>query len=108
MTPQLISLLCVLTFLTGWFICAVVTPPRATSSVAGSAPYPDRPQVIVNVPADYRPLDPLTAEGKPALVGEQALLWYSVFAKAMDVEGDTFWAKAAADEAVRTVYRRST
>ncbi len=41
------------------------------------------PQVVVNVPSDYKPLEPIMVDGKPALVGPRALLWYSAYSKAL-------------------------
>ncbi len=75
---------------------------------------PERPQVIVNVPADYKPLEPLMVDGKPALVGPRALLFISAYDRAVAaISGNGTYSLSTADEtcayetakqAVRTVY----
>lgn len=40
-------------------------------------------RVVINVPADFKPLEPLMLDGKPALVGPRALLWYTAYSAAV-------------------------
>lgn len=76
----------------------VVTPPLSN------------PQVVVNVPQDYKPLE--TLDGKEVVVGEKALLWWTVYKHTLFcIDGeicqdDIDKAIEAADGAVDKVYGR--
>lgn len=69
---------------------------------------PQAPQVVVNVPKDYKPLE--TLEGsQTTLVGERALLWWTVYRQTLysidDVDTyDVTKAVWAANQAVEKVY----
>jgi hypothetical protein len=53
-------------------------------------PAPPEPRVQVIVPQDYKPLEPIMVDGKPALVGPRALLFYSAYqAAAKAMAGDS-------------------
>lgn len=71
------------------------------------APTPSNPQVVVNVPKDYKPLE--TLDGKEVVVGEKALLWWTVYKHTLlcidDIDCyDITKAVWAADNAVDKVY----
>ena len=68
---------------------------------------PWAPSIIVNLPQDYKPLE--TLEGKEVVVGERALLWWTVYKATLYSidEVDVFAihnAVNAADRAVDKVY----
>ncbi len=52
-------------------------------SLDSAEPTPTCPQVVVNVPADYRPIEPLVVDGQPALVGSRALLFITIYKTAL-------------------------
>ena len=62
-------------FISRFWDRAIASSPDSTSS-------PDRPPVVVNVPADYKPLQ--TLDGKEVVVGEKAVLYWTVLRAAMD------------------------
>lgn len=72
------------------------------------APTPSNPQVVVNVPKDYKPLE--TLDGKEVVVGEKALLWWTVYKHTLFCldgeigQSDIDIAIEAADGAVDKVY----
>lgn len=70
---------------------------------ASGTPTPSEPRVIAIVPADYKPLEPFMVDGKPALMGPRALLYWSVYCKAMD-DMDVDDPRAHAHDALRSVY----
>jgi len=80
---------------------------RLSSSQAAN-PALSNPQVVVNVPQDYKPLE--TLDGKEVVVGEKALLWWTVYKHTLfcldgeigQLDIDT--AIEAADGAVDKVY----
>lgn len=75
---------------------------------------PAAPLVTVVVPTDYKPLDPLMVDGKLALVGPRALLFWTVYHAAIKAfSGNGTWtldtdqeyeACETAKAAVRSVY----
>lgn len=105
------ALLIVLTFIVGmwggWQL-------RGTHSTLTPAVPDTSPRVTVVVPADYRALEPLTVDGKPALVGPRALLWYAAYSKAVEgftcdgvtmlTRGEEYEAQQTAKAAVQQVY----
>lgn len=75
-----------------------------TATSLGAAPV--KPSVVVNVPADYRPLPSLSTDAK-VISGEKAVLWYSVYCKTMETDyEDSNDAIRAANEAVSKVFPR--
>lgn len=81
---------------------------RLSSSQAAN-PALSNPQVVVNVPQDYKPLE--TLDGKEVVVGEKALLWWTVYKHTLlCIDGgiyheDVDKAIETADDAVDKVYR---
>ncbi len=77
-------------------------------------PAAPEPRVTVVVPADYKALEPIMLDGKPAIVGPRALLWYAAYAKAIAAfscdgsyavsEDDEYNACKTAEAAVQHVY----
>lgn len=65
-----------------------------------------RPTVIVNMPADARPLSSLTQPGDKVIGPERAVLWWSVYSKAIESPSSLTREQAAnyADRAVAAVY----
>lgn len=94
-------------FAIGWWCHNQLISP---GPVEASTPS-DAPQVVVNVPTDYKPLP--TLDGKEVIVGERALLYHAVFVKALAELGrspssepadDVRNASEAASDAVNKVY----
>lgn len=64
---------------------------------------PKRPTIIVNMPADAKPLSVLETHGQ--VVGpDRAVLWYSAFISACDRGSYPSIAANIADQAVQSVY----
>lgn len=76
---------------------------RAVESTLSTSSASTGPQVVVNVPADYKPLQ--TLDGKEVVVGERAILWYTVWRAAFDhPDASMTQCREAADAAVDKVY----
>ena len=81
---------------------------RETNAPQAVNPEPSNPQVVVNVPKDYKPLE--TLDGKEVVVGEKALLWWTVYKHTLFCldgeigQSDIDVAIEAADGAVDKVY----
>ena len=67
------------------------------------SPFPSEsaPRVIVNIPPDFKPIQPLP--GDTSLDGQKALLWYSVFKEALDQMHDGEWATSSQVDRAREV-----
>lgn len=108
MTDLIISfVLILLAFFAGrvWEQCKAHPSEPMTETSSGN------PQIVVNVPADYKPLQ--TLDGKVVVVEEKAVLWYSCFRAALDAQNtaicpsDIEACREAADAAVNKVYGRN-
>lgn len=72
------ALLVLAGFLFGMFIgwrCDKSAPPISA---------PPSPRVVVNVPADFKVMEPIMVDGKPAVIGPRALLFYTVYTAAIN------------------------
>jgi len=102
----------------GLILWAILRPRAPKTPIehlpGGSPPWPEAPipptppQVVVNVPKDYKPLETL-AGSQTTLVGEKALLWWTVYRHTLlaidEVDAyDITKAVWAADQAVDKVY----
>ncbi len=89
----------------------LVSDETTDSTGPGSNPHP---RIVINVPADYRPIEPLMVDGKPALVGPRALLFVTLYKAALAAfskegsytvsEDEEVAAYEAAKMGVKTVY----
>lgn len=59
------------------------------------------PRVVVNLPADAKILPQM--DGDKVIAGERAILWHSVYCKAID-DGSVAFAVDDANQAVETVF----
>ncbi len=62
------------------------------------------PQVIVNMPADAKPLSQLTQPGAQVIGSDRAVLWYTVFVASCDHGSSPERAIWNADAAVQSAY----
>ncbi len=90
----------------GWELRGQYISETSVTNIAN-----DSSRVTVVVPADYKPLEPLVgSDGKPALVGPRAFLWWTIFNYTLDMKGtpstgyDVDSAIDAANAAVEQVY----
>lgn len=71
----------------------LVKPNDADEPLWKTITQESRPQVVVNIPPDFKPIQPLP--GDTSLDGQKALLWYSVFKEALDQMHDGEWATSS-------------
>lgn len=98
MEPLLVGL-----FLAIAFVLGILVGWHARKDFSITSPSDSSPRVVVNVPADYKALESLMVDGKPALVGPRALLYWTIW-KAANDDGDFQSPGACASKAVRDVY----
>lgn len=73
---------------------APTVPPAAAASLG--------PTIVVNVPADWKPMEPLP--NTETLSGARAQLWYTVFKTCMDNNCGSYAATSRADSAVEVCF----
>lgn len=61
-------------------------------------------KVIVNMPADAKPLATLVQPGDKVIGNDRAVLWWTVFKTTLEMRHDSSLAYYAANEAVDKVY----
>ncbi len=90
--------------LLGGFIATAYAEFRRVSE--GATTVSEEPRIVVNVPADYKPLQ--TLDGQEVVIGEKAVLWWTVFNKTINTDYETASdAVDAANAAVDKVYGES-
>lgn len=60
-------------------------------------------KIVINMPADARPLEQLTQPGDKIVGPDRAVLWWTVYSKTLSMSG-SYLAVNAADAAVDKVY----
>lgn len=63
-----------------------------------------QPRIIVNMPADAKPLSRLTEPGDKVIGSDRAVLWWTVYKASLDNHADCYISKDVADQAVKNVY----